>query len=354
MADLGAHEGARATFLPSLGQPIRPHRDALALAGLTRIARRFRPDIVHTHTAKAGVLGRLAARASGSRPAVVHTYHGHVLESYFTPLASRAYQIVEAQLGRISDCLIGVSQATVDDLVRLGVAPRGQFRVIPLGLDLSPYDEATPSQRSQLRADLRVGEAETLIVYVGRLVPVKRLDVLLRAVAEAVSRGAALRLALVGDGEMRSDLEGLAAELGLTGRVVFMGYRRDLPRIFAAADVAALSSISEGTPVSLIEAAAAGVPAVATAVGGVSEVVSSETGFVVRPDDLSGFAEALTRLAGDAALRRRMGSRARERALAHYPIERLVRDIDSLYSGLVGRTGSAPEPESSTDRSLET
>jgi glycosyltransferase involved in cell wall biosynthesis len=336
MADLIADEAVRARFLPSLGQPIRPHRDALALAQLTRIARRFRPDIVHTHMAKAGLLGRLAARAGGSHPRIVHTYHGHVLEGYFGPAASGAYRVAEARLARISDRLIGVSEATVDDLVRLGVAPRDRFRVIPLGLDLSAYWDELPAERARLRAELGVGEEETLVVYVGRLVPIKRLDLLLRATSEAIGSGAKLRLALVGDGEIRPALEGLAAELGLAKRARFMGYRRDLASIFAAADVAALSSANEGTPVSLIEAAAAGVPGVATAVGGVSEVVSEGTGLTVAPGDTRGLAKALARLTADPALRASMGSRARERALGRYSVERLIDEIDSLYAELLG------------------
>lgn len=336
MADLAAEEGARTTFLPTLSPPVRPGDDVRALAALVRIVRRFRPHIVHTHTAKAGFLGRTAALlAARPRPIIAHTYHGHVLEDYFGPLKSRAYRQLESALARFTDRLVGVSQATVDDLVRLGVAERDRFRVIALGLDLSRYSRREESDRFDLRRKLGVGEDDVLAVYVGRLVPIKRLDVLIRAVAHAGAGGAPLRLALIGGGETRPDLEQLAGELGIADRVDFLGYRRDLPRIFAAADLAALSSDDEGTPVSLIEAAAAGLPAVATRVGGVAEVVASGAGLLVGRDDARAMAEALGRLAGDPPLRERMGVAARAHVLARYTADRLVADTERLYADLL-------------------
>src|SRR5205823_8509453 len=165
MAEMAAREGARTEFLPSLGQPVRPHRDLEALARLAAIARRFRPHVVHTHTAKAGFVGRQAALAVRPRPLIVHTYHGHVLEGYFGPLKTGVYRSLERLMGRLSDALIGVSQATVDDLVRLGVAPRDRFRVIPLGLDLEPFTRLEGRDRHELRHELDIGEDEVLLTY---------------------------------------------------------------------------------------------------------------------------------------------------------------------------------------------
>ena len=335
MADLARREGARAEFLPSLSQPPRPRLDATALARIVAIARRFRPHVVHTHMAKAGFLARLAAlTALRPRPVIVHTYHGHVLEGYFGPAKSRLYRSFETGLARVSDRLLGVSEATVDDLVRLGVAGRDRFQVIPLGLDLEPFATLDPAPGRELRRGLGIGDDDVVLSFVGRVVPIKRVDVLLRALALARDAGP-LRLLVVGDGEIRPRLQELSRELGIADRVRFLGYRRDLTTIASAADIAVLTSANEGTPVSLIEAAAAGCPAVATRVGGVPEVVTPDTGLLVPPDDPEAAAAALRRLGSDGDLRARLGEAARERALRRYSVSRLVADIDSLYGELL-------------------
>jgi glycosyltransferase involved in cell wall biosynthesis len=248
-------------------------------------------------------------------------------------------------MARFTDVLIGVSEATVDDLVGLGVAPREKFRVVPLGAELSQFTAGSGEERGGLRAELGVADDETLLLFVGRLVPIKRVDVLLQSLRHAVAQGAPVQLAIVGDGELRTELEELSAEMGLQGRVHFLGYRRDLPRIAAAADIAVLSSDNEGTPVALIEAAAAGLPAVATSVGGVPEVVGEDVGVVVPPRDPQAFGMAVATLAGDRELRRKMGTRAREAALQRYSHERLLNDVRDLYEELLaGAAAGASVP----------
>ena len=335
LADLAAEEGATMRFVPELRQPVQPLQDSRALLKLIRLAREFKPHVVHTHTAKAGFLGRQAALAVRPRPAIVHTYHGHVLEGYFGAAKARLYLELERGLARVSDCLIGVSQATVDDLVRLGVAPRERFRVLPLGLDLDRFAELPSVLRGESRGELGIGAEEILLVFVGRLVPIKRLDLLLGAFARARKSEPRLRLAVVGDGEERQRLERQAAEFGIAADVRFLGYRRELRPIFAAADVAVLSSDNEGTPVSLIEAAAAGLPAVATDVGGVREVVSEETGILVPRDDVVALAEAMLLMAGDAGRRESYGRAARRRAVERYGAKRLLGDTEELYRELI-------------------
>ncbi len=335
MADLAEQEGAETRFVSHLGQPISPVRDPLALGQLVRIVRRFKPHVVHTHTAKAGFVGRAAALALQPRPAIVHTYHGHVLEGYFGPRKAALYRGLERRMARVSDCLIGVSDRTVDDLVRLGVAPRDRFRVLPLGMSLHPFADADATAGRELRRELGVDDDQVLLTFVGRLVPIKRVELLLRAVAHARREGAPVQLAVIGDGTERPALQSLARELGIGEAVHFLGYRRDLPRIAAAADLAVLSSDNEGTPVSLIEAAAAGTPAVATDVGGVAEVVAPETGILVPPGDELAFARALVDIVNEPELRQAMGERARERALRRYSIDRLLQAIAELYEELV-------------------
>jgi glycosyltransferase involved in cell wall biosynthesis len=345
MADLAAAEGAETVYLPSLRQPINPVHDTQALAQLRSIARRFRPDLVHTHTAKAGFLGRSAAILGlRPRPVLVHTFHGHVLAGYFGAAKTRLYRNLERTLARRTDRLIGVSRQTVNDLVRLGVAPQEKFSVVPLGLDLDSFATVEPGSGATLRGELGVADDRMLLAFVGRIVPIKRVDLLLRAFASACTAGAPAHLAIVGDGETRPEYERLAGELGAGAAVSFLGYRRDLPEIAAAADAAILSSDNEGTPVWLIEAAAAGRPAIATDVGGTPDVVTPETGILVPADDEASLAGAITRLADDPELRQGMGERARAHVLSRYSVDRLIDDIDALYRRLLEQRAAAADP----------
>jgi glycosyltransferase involved in cell wall biosynthesis len=336
--ELARRYGVRLRTIGSLGPEIRPLADLRAVIALVRLIREFRPDIVHTHTAKAGLLGRTAAMlAIRPRPIIVHTYHGHVLENYFGPARNALYRSLERALAKTSDCLIGVSQATVEDLVRLRIGPREKFRVVPVGLDLAPFLELRPEDGSSFRIELGVGADDVLLVYVGRLEPIKRLDVMLKAFARARGAAGSLSLAIVGDGDSRHKLERLSEELKLAPHVHFLGYRRDMEAIVAGGDVAILTSDNEGTPVFLIEAAAGGRPGVATSVGGVPEIVNEETGVLVRPGDENGLSAAIVRLSRDSALRAGLGRQARERVRERYRSSRLVDDIDAVYRELLQR-----------------
>jgi glycosyltransferase involved in cell wall biosynthesis len=337
--------GVKRVTVPGLRPELRPLDDLRALFSLIRYVRRFRPDIVHTHTAKAGMLGRLAARIAGRpRPVIVHTYHGHVLEGYFGPLRNGFYRMLERRLARISNVLIGVSSATVDDLVRLRIADRSRFRVIPIGLDLEPFVLADAEAGAAFREESGATADDVLLTFVGRLAPIKRVDVLLRALARARGLGAPVRLTIVGDGELRPALERLARDLGIAEHVYFAGYREDMVTVAVAADVAVLSSDNEGTPVALIEAAAAATPAATTGVGGVADVVTVETGLVVPPGDSDELGDVIALLAGDASLRAQMGARARDHVRRRFSVERLVGDIDRLYSELLTNPAGAGTP----------
>jgi len=339
-AYLAEQEGARMLYLPELVQPVHARHDPIALIRLAKVARRFRPHIVHTHTAKAGFLGRQAVALGGApRPKVVHTFHGHVLEGYFGRAKNRLYRDLERSLAKRTDRLIGVSEATVSDLVRLGVADRERFLVVPLGLDLDRFAHRREGLRGAARRELGVGDDEVLCTFVGRVVPIKQLDLLLEAIAEANRRDRRIRLLVVGDGELRPQLEGLADRLGIGSAVRFAGYRGDLVPVWAASDIAVLSSANEGTPVSLIEAAAAGIPAVATDVGGVRETLAPDASIVVPPSSRNELAGAIAALAGDPDRRARAGEHARRHALGNFGADRLLGDIDGVYRGLLG-TGS--------------
>jgi glycosyltransferase involved in cell wall biosynthesis len=340
LASVAEERGVQREVVPGLRPELRPWDDVRALWALVRAVRRYRPDIVHTHTAKAGVLGRLAGvLAARPRPIIVHTYHGHVLEGYFGPLRNSFYRTLERLLARVSDALIGVSSATVDDLVRLRVAPRPKFRVIPIGLDLKPFLELRPEDGNDFRGECGAGPDDVLLTWVGRLVPIKRVDVLLRAFAAVRARGAPVRLAIVGDGELRAGLEQLAERLGVAEAVYFAGYREDMHSVAAASDLAALSSDNEGTPVSLIEAGAAATAAAATRVGGVADVVTLDTGLLAPAGDADSLGQAISELAFDSRRRRQMADAARGHVADRYSVERLIRDIDALYGELLAARG---------------
>jgi glycosyltransferase involved in cell wall biosynthesis len=335
---LAQRYGARHMRIESLGPELHPVRDARALRRVAHIARRFRPHLVHTHTAKAGFIGRLAAQACRDpRPIVVHTYHGHVLEGYYSAPVTAVYRALERAMARRSDRLIGVNTATVDDLVRLGVAPREKFEVVPLGLELDDFLALDPQPGGPFRDELGVAPDEILATFVGRLVPIKRVDVLLRAVAHARSLGAPLRLAVVGDGELRPKLARQVIALGSDTYVDFCGYRVDLPAIVAGTDIAVLTSDNEGTPVALIEAGAAARPLVATRAGGIPDVVVEGAGLLAERGDHESLGRALARLCADTTLRRQMGEVARANAESRYRPELLLERMTALYDQLLSR-----------------
>jgi glycosyltransferase involved in cell wall biosynthesis len=333
MEPLAAELGVEPVYIRSLQREISLFEDAVAVLQLVRLIRRERPQILHTHTAKAGTIGRIAARLAGSaRPeVVVHTFHGHVLRGYFSPVKTRVFRLVERVLARYSDSLVAVSPEVREDLVRMHVAPPGKVAVVRLGLDLEQRVAAPQGTRERVRAELRVGD-EALVGWLGRMTEIKCVDVLLRAFARV--RDDAV-LVLVGDGPLRPGLEALAAELGIAERCRFVGYSDQVAEFYAACDVIALSSANEGTPVTIIEALAAGVPVVSTDVGGVRDVVGDgRSGLLVPAGDVEALGDALDRLAGDPALRRELGGRGRD-VIERYSIPRLVDDLDLLYRELL-------------------
>jgi glycosyltransferase involved in cell wall biosynthesis len=329
------------TRIDSLGPNIRPGQDLRALFALARLIRELRPDIVETHTSKAGMLGRTAALLGvRPRPVLIHTYHGHVLRGYFGPLKTAVFSLIERVLARPTDLLVAVSQATVEELVEIGVAPRLKFVVLPLGLDLEPLLALPLDPGGPFRREIGALDGEVVFTFTGRLVPIKQPETMLRAVALAHRQGARVRVAVVGDGEMRSSLEDLAGRLGCADFVHFLGYRRDLTTIAAGSDAALLTSANEGTPVALIEAAAAGRPAVATDVGGVADIVVEGAGLLVSAGDVPALADAIVRLAADPDLRRQMGERARAHVRRKFAVSRLVTELEGIYSQLLAQRSS--------------
>ncbi|HET6794528.1 MAG TPA: glycosyltransferase [Acidimicrobiales bacterium] len=316
-----------------LVRQVSPAADAAALAQVAGVVRRRRPVIVHTHMAKAGTVGRLAARAVRPRPLTVHTFHGHVLDGYFRPAVARVFVATERALARLSDLLIAVSDEVRDALLELGIGEPHQYRVVPLGLQLSEH-LAVAGPSGVLRPKLGLPASAPVVGVVGRLAPVKNVDLLL----EAVARVGDCQLVVMGDGPERARLEQLAAGLGLSGRVHFTGWWHDIPAAMADMDVVALSSVNEGTPVSLIEAAACARPVVATAVGGVPSVVADgRSGVLVPSGDVEALARGIESLLGDAGRAAAMGEWARRNVAPRYSATRLLSDMTAVYDELVDR-----------------
>ncbi len=326
--------GVNPIVIPELGRSIRPARDLTALVTLIRLFRRLRPDIVHTHTAKAGALGRLAARIAGV-PVTVHTFHGHVLDGYFPPAVTRLFLGMERALARRTDRLVTVSPRLRAELLAMGIGRPEQVTVIPLGLDLERFRRARPEQPA-LRVSLGLRAEVPLLGIVGRLVPIKDHATLFRALALLDAHGPPAHLVVVGDGEERRRLEALANRLDLGARIHFLGWRTDLETILKELDVVVCASRNEGTPVALIEAMAAGVPVLSTDVGGVADLVAhGETGWLVRPGDPPSLAEAIRHLLDDEALRARLAAAGRTAALDRHGVDTLIRRVETLYTELL-------------------
>ena len=342
MAFVADAHGVEIVQIDQLGREISPLRDLMATISLAKLIRKERPQILHTHTAKAGTVGRVAARLAGSRkpPIVVHTFHGHVLRGYFGPVRSLLFRLLERWLAGGTTALVAVSPQVRDDLVALGVAPRERFVVIRLGIELDERVAPEQNGRAESRRYLGISGDRFAVGWIGRMTAVKRTDDVLIAFKSLRDSGIDAVLCMVGDGPDRVLLEQRARELGVARDTVFLGYQEDVAPFYAAFDALVLPSGNEGTPVTVIEALAAELPVVATRVGGVPDVVrDGEDGFLVEAGATDDLAERLGRLARDPALRARMGKKGRERVLPRYAVERLVDDVDELYRSLLSAGG---------------
>lgn len=315
-----------------LVRSLRPHKDIAAFRAVKTLIQELHPKIVHTHMAKGGAIGRLAARSFGDIR-TVHTFHGHVLEGYFSPAVEHAFIRAERFLAARTDALIAVSDEVRDALLDIGVGRAEQFHVIPLGFELDAF-LSVEGKTGEFRKEIGLDLESPLVAVIGRVAAIKDHATLLRAIARIPNA----HLAVLGDGDRRADTERLARALQITDRTHFLGWRHDLANVLADVDVVALTSRNEGTPVSLIEAAAAGRPVVATAVGGTQSVVrDGVTGLLVRPGEPEGIAAALNQLLGDRPLADRFGLAARNHVKQRFSHRRLLEDVADLYDDLKGR-----------------
>jgi glycosyltransferase involved in cell wall biosynthesis len=330
MLDFASAHGVRPVLLPALGREISPADDLVSLANMVRLVHRLKPDVVHTHMAKAGTVGRLAARICNVQ-LIVHTYHGHVFHSYFSPTRTQVFLTIERALGKATDRIIVLGDGQRDEIAGYGVAPSHKLEPIRLGLELGQFLHAEDA-RGAVRQELRVDETTPLIGLVARLVPIKAHEVYFAAAAQVLGREPRARFLVIGDGERRAELEALVDQLGIRAAVVFMGWRRDMANVYADLDVVALTSLNEGSPVALIEAMASARPVISTAVGGVPEVVvDGVTGLTVPPSDPKAMADGIVKLVRDRELAARLAATGRAHVYPRYDSSRLVDDVKNLY-----------------------
>ncbi|MFL5787324.1 MAG: glycosyltransferase [Flavisolibacter sp.] len=339
--------GINYVTIPGMGRSINPASDYVAYQKLKRLIKDFKPDIVHTHAAKPGALGRLAA-SSMKVPVIIHTFHGHVFHSYFNSIKSNFFINTERYLATKSKAIIAISEQQKKELVfDFKIAPEKKFRVIPLGFDLEKFHTDQEEKRNKFRTEFNVQDNEIAIGIIGRLVPIKNHYLFLKAIRHILTNSPKkIKAFIIGDGETRKDLENVAREVNIPFTteesafhdqpLVFTSWRSDVDVINAGLDIVCLTSFNEGTPVSLIEAQAANKPIVSTRVGGISDiVVEEETALLADVEDTEKYCDHLLRLVQDDALRCKLGRNSREHVMNKFSYHRLVTDMAALYFELL-------------------
>ncbi|MBN2410433.1 glycosyltransferase family 4 protein [candidate division KSB1 bacterium] len=307
--------------------------DLKAVYKVYRIIKKEKPDIVDTHTSKAGAIGRIAAVLAGV-PVVLYTFHGHAFKKYFSKLKTVFFIFVEKFLAFFTTKIITISPLQYEDLTnKYHIAPKNKFIILRYGIILEMYFELVKSKA--LKSTLGIPEDHILIGIVGRLVPIKNQSMILRVMKILIDRGLNIHLCIVGDGEEREKLEKLSAGLNVNDRVHFVGWVLDMEKIYAGIDILALTSHNEGTPFTVIEAMAASVPVVATNVGGVADLLlDNRNGLLCKPDDEFDMAEKIIKLLHDNNFTDKLCRNAKTFVKENYTHKHLIRDMDQLYTEL--------------------
>ena len=348
MSYFAAENGVAPVFIEEMSRELSP-QDIVSLWKVFRRLQREKPDIIHTHTAKAGTVGRIAGffykLFSRKKVKIVHTFHGHVFHSYYGARKTKIFLAIEKTLAKLTDKIIVISaQQKTEINENFGVGKSSQFEIIPLGIDLAPFAEAE-SKKNILREEIAAAD-EILVGFVGRLTEIKNIPLLLQAAeiykTQHSETSPKLKFVIIGDGHLRESLEAEAEKLDIADIVIFLGNRSDTPIFYAGLDIIALTSLNEGTPLSLIEAMANGKPFVSTTVGGVvdllGEIVEEKEDFKIgtrgigiASENADALCKGLIYLANDEKLREKLGANGREFVQNNYSKERLIDDIINLY-----------------------
>ena len=315
----------KATRIAGLGRSVSPIADFTAFLGLIKTIKTFKPDVIHTHTAKAGVLGRLASIIAGRGAIRIHTFHGHLLHGYFVGWKTKLVVLIEKFFAKRTHHLIAIGSEVKRELIAAGIGNASQYSVFFPGLP-----EPRTASKAEIRKNLELDPTAIYCTFVGRLTQIKRPDRLLDVAAAMVKREVLIHFLVAGEGELFESSKARAAAEKLP--VTFLGWRKDIDDLFAASDIAILSSDNEGIPLTLIQAAQAGLPILAPAVGSISDIVENDkAGFLTSPQP-GAMASALSALATDEALRNRLGAAGKIHAHEFFSLERMLRDHTEIYN----------------------
>jgi len=315
----------KATRIAGLGRSVSPVADFKAFIGLIAMIKKLKPDVIHTHTAKAGVLGRLASIIAGRGAIRIHTFHGHLLHGYFSGWKTQLVIAIERALAARTDYLIAIGSVVKNDLVAAGIGKPDQYLVFFPGLP-KPH----VAGKSELRKELELDPATIYCTFVGRLTQIKRPDRLLDIAAVVAKANIPVHFLVAGEGELFESSRARATAENLP--ITFLGWRKDIDQLLAASDIAILTSDNEGIPLTLIQAAQAALPIVAPAVGSISDIVEDgKTGFLTLPEPEKMAAKVMT-LASDVQLRNQLGAAGRERADTYFSLTRMLRDHTGIYN----------------------
>jgi glycosyltransferase involved in cell wall biosynthesis len=339
--EFARNKGVKTVIIEEMGRNISIWNDVVSLIKLYKLIQRVKPTIVHTHTAKAGAIGRIASLLAGV-PVIIHTFHGHTFHSYFSPLKSKMFVLIERAMGRITDKIIVISQKQFQEICgQYRIAKADKFQIIPLGLELDKFlnDTEKDKHKAEFRENWNIPSDAILIGIIGRLVPIKKHVMFLKAAQIALqmaSPNMKLRFMIVGDGELRTELENYATKLGIDKYVTFTGWQNQMKVVYDSLDIVALTSLNEGTPLTLIEAMASGKPVITTNVGGIPDFVKDGySGILVPSNSPDLFANKLLELTKDKAMRDMLAANGRNVTIQKYHYSRLIRDIEELYEQLL-------------------
>jgi glycosyltransferase involved in cell wall biosynthesis len=341
--------GLNYEFVPNMFRAINPYKDVKALKFIMQQINTWRPDIVHTHAAKAGVLGRLAAYYSPHRPKVIlHTYHGNVFDGYFSPLKTKVILAIERHLCKLSDGIIAISQAQKEDLVeRYKIAPANKIHVIKLGFDLEKFKTQKQEKRISFREHYQISEETVVVSIIGRLAPIKNHLLFIKVIIHLKKNYVCppMKFFIVGDGELFRDILKQIEDSGLSyclpeekkfaADIIFTSWRKDIDVINAGSDVVVLTSLNEGTPVSIIEAMASGKAVVSTDVGGVKDVFEDGYSGMLAKNNEEDFSDKLYQLISNKELRNSLGYNSEKVIFQKYSYSRLIDDTTQLYAKLI-------------------
>jgi glycosyltransferase involved in cell wall biosynthesis len=339
--------GLKPHYIKHMYRSLHPLKDRKSLQEIRQIIRDFKPDIVHTHASKSGAVGRYAA-IKENVPIIIHTFHGHIFHSYFNSLSTKIFLFIERYLAKRSTKIIAISKIQKAELChQFKIAPEDKFEVIPLGFDLDRFQKNIEQKRAKFRTLYQLAENQVAIGIIGRLVPIKNHTLFVKSIKRLSEiTNQKFRALIIGDGEEREAIIELCqnenlpftlhTEANHNQLITFTSWIMEMDMATAGLDIIALTSLNEGTPVSLIEASAAGKPIVSTNVGGIEDVVKKdENAFVVERDDIEGFAQKLKLLVEDESLRKQMGENGVKHAFSEFSYTKLVENMRQLYKKLL-------------------